>query len=70
MALVALGGLLAALAADISGMSKAETERIWLAFGVVTYTSLALLRGRQARVALAGAAACALLVNHLLATGW
>ena len=70
VALVALSGLLAALAADISGMSKAETERIWLAFGVVTYTSLALLRGRQARVALAGAAACALLVNHLLATGW
>jgi methylthioxylose transferase len=51
-------------------MSKAETERIWLTFGVVTYTSVALLRGRQARVALVGAAAWALLVNHLLDTGW
>jgi broad specificity phosphatase PhoE len=70
VALVALGGMLAALAADISGMSKAEAERIWLAFGVVTYTSVALLRGRQARIALVGAAVCALLVNHLLDTGW
>jgi hypothetical protein len=70
VALVALGGLLAALAADISGMSKAETERIWLAFGVVTYTSVALLRGRRASVALVAAAACALLVNHLFHTGW
>jgi broad specificity phosphatase PhoE len=70
VALVTLGGLLAALAADVSGMSKAETERIWMAFGLVTYTSVALLRGRQARVALVGAAAWALLVNHLLDTGW
>ena len=70
VALVALGGLLAALVADVSGMSKAETERIWLAFGVVTYTSVALLRGRQARIALVGAAGWALLVNHLLDTGW
>jgi methylthioxylose transferase len=70
LALVALGGLLAALAADVSGMSKAETERIWLTFGVVTYTSVALLRGRQARVALVGAGAWALMVNHLLDTGW
>lgn len=70
VALVALGGLLAALVADISGMSKAETERIWLTFGVITYSSLALLRGREARQALVGAAACALLVNHLLDTGW
>ena len=66
---LALGGMQAALAADISGMSKAVTERIWLAFGVVTYTSVALLRGRQARVALVGAAVSTLLVNHLLDTG-
>jgi methylthioxylose transferase len=70
VALAALSGLLAALAADASGMSKAETERIWLTFGVVTYTSVALLQGRQARVALVGAAAWALVVNHLLDTGW
>jgi hypothetical protein len=70
VALVTLGGLLAALAADISGMSKAETERIWLAFGVVTYTSVALLRGRQASVALVVAAACAIVINHLFHTGW
>ena len=70
VALVALSGLLAALVADVSGMSKAETERIWLTFGVVTHTSVALLRHRQAQVALVGAAGCALLVNHLLYTGW
>ena len=32
VAMVAAAGLLAALAADISGMSRVETERIWLAF--------------------------------------
>jgi methylthioxylose transferase len=70
VALVALSGVLAALVADVSGMSKAETERIWLAFGVLAYTSVALLRGRQAHLALVWAAAWALLVNHLLHTGW
>ena len=35
MALMALSGVLAALVADLSALSKAETERIWLTFGVV-----------------------------------
>jgi hypothetical protein len=70
VALLALSGLGAALVADISGLSKAETERIWLAFGAVAYAGLALLSGRVAGWALVGCGASALLVNHLLDTGW
>lgn len=70
VALIALAGVAAALAADVSALSKAETERIWLGFGVVAYAGLALLRGRTATFALIGAACWALAVNHLLYTGW
>ena len=70
VALLALSGVLAALVADLSGLSKAETERIWLSFGVIAYSGLALLRGRRASGALAMSATWALLVNHLLNTGW
>lgn len=70
VALVALAGVAAALTADLSAMSKAETERIWLAFGVVANTSLALLRGRRAAWGLVGCAGWAIAVNHLLNTGW
>jgi methylthioxylose transferase len=70
VALLALSGLGAALVADISALSKAETERIWLAFGAVAYAGLALLRERPASWALVGCGASALLVNHLFATGW
>jgi hypothetical protein len=70
VALLSLSGVLAALVADLSGLSKAETERIWLLFGVIAYSGLALLRGRSATWALSMSAAWALLVNHLLNTGW
>ena len=70
VALLCLSGLLAALLADLSALSKAETERIWLTFGIVAFSGLALLRGRAARWALIGTAVNALLVNHLLDTGW
>jgi hypothetical protein len=70
VAALALSGVLAALAADFSALSKAETERIWLPFGVIAYASLALLRGRGARWGLIASAMWALLVNHLLNTGW
>jgi methylthioxylose transferase len=69
-ALLALSGVLAALIANLSALSKAETERIWLSFGVIAYSSLALLRGRTASRALVASATWALLVNHLLNTGW
>jgi hypothetical protein len=70
VALVTLSGVGAALVADLSGMSKAETERIWLTFGAVAYSGLALLRGRPASRSLLAAAVSALLVNHLFLTGW
>ncbi len=70
VAWLALSGVCAALVADLSGLSKAETERIWLAFGAVAYAGLALLSGRRASWALAGCASTALLVNHLFDTGW
>jgi methylthioxylose transferase len=70
VALLALSGVLAALVADLSALSKAETERIWLSFEVIAYAGLALLRGRRATWALAMSGTWALLVNHLLNTGW
>jgi methylthioxylose transferase len=70
VALMALSGVLAALLADLSALSKAETERIWLTFGVIGCSGLALLRGRWASWALAGGAGWAILVNHLFNTGW
>ncbi|WP_116248315.1 hypothetical protein [Nocardiopsis sp. FIRDI 009] len=56
--------------ADLSGMSKGETERIWLPFLVWLVPAAALLPHRDHRVWLALQAATALLVNHLLRTGW
>jgi len=70
VALLALSGVITALVADLSGLSKAETERIWLSFGLIAYSALALLRGRRATWALAMSGTWALLVNHLLNTGW
>jgi hypothetical protein len=70
LALLGLSGVLAALVADLSGLSKAETERIWLSFGVIAWTTMAFLRGRSARWMLVAAAAWAIGVNHLLDTGW
>lgn len=67
---LALAGLAAALTADLSALSKAETERIWLAFGMVAAMSLALLRGRTAAWALLGCGLWALLLNSLFRTGW
>jgi hypothetical protein len=49
-------------------MSKAETERIWLPFALWLLPACAFL-GRP-RVWLAAQAVLALLLNHLLATGW
>ena len=70
VALLGLSGVLAALLADLSGLSKAETERIWLSFGAVAWTTMALIRGRWGRWMLLAAAAWAIGVNHLLDTGW
>ncbi len=65
LVLLALGAL---LVAGLSGMSKAETERIWLPFAVWLLAAGALLP--RPRAWLAAQAALALLLNHLLLTGW
>ncbi|MCA1223798.1 hypothetical protein [Streptomyces sp. 8L] len=62
--------VLAILAADLSGMSKAETERIWLPFTLWLPAAAALLPARHARPWLAAQVVTALLVNHLLLTYW
>ncbi|MFG3137315.1 hypothetical protein ACGFZA_14035 [Streptomyces sp. NPDC048211] len=62
--------LLALLAADLSGMSKAETERIWQPFILWLLPATALLPARGRRGWLAAQAVVALAVNHLLWTGW
>jgi hypothetical protein len=68
-ALVA-AAVLAVLAADVSGMSKAEVERIWLPFAVWMMLPCALLPPRHVRGWLALQGILALLVNHLLFTIW
>ncbi len=57
-------------AADLSGMSKAEVERIWLPFIPWITLSLGLLSTRWMRAALAVQLVSALLVQHLLYTSW
>lgn len=61
---------LAVAAADLSGLSKAEVERIWLPFAVWLVLAAALLPAAHRRWWLAAQAATALAVNHLLFTNW
>jgi methylthioxylose transferase len=68
VALLAGAALAAILLADVSGMSKAEVERIWLPFAVWLVVPCALLP--RARYWLAAQAVLALAVNHLLLTVW
>ena len=56
--------------ADVTGLSKAETERIWLPFAIWLITALALLPRRLLPIALGIQIAVPLLVNHLLLTYW
>jgi len=69
-ALLVAAGAVAVLAADLSGMSKAEVERIWLPFGVWFVVACALLPRRHVRRWLLAQAVLALAVNHLLFTVW
>lgn len=64
------GGVLMIAAADLSGMSKAEVERIWLPFIPWITLSLATLPRRWMRWALAIQLVSALVVQHLLYTSW
>ncbi|GGN10175.1 hypothetical protein GCM10011609_57400 [Lentzea pudingi] len=57
---------IAILAADLSGLSKAETERIWLPFAIWLLAGTARLDRRW----LTAQAVTALAVNHLVLTNW
>jgi hypothetical protein len=70
LVLLCAAAMLAVLVADLSGLSKAEVERIWLPFAVWLAAAAGLLPPRQARWWLAAQAVLALLVNHLLLTTW
>jgi methylthioxylose transferase len=68
--LLPMAALLAILVADVSGLSKAEVERIWLPFAVWLLAGSAGLPAASRRWWLAGQAVTALAVNHLLLTTW
>ncbi|WP_084682113.1 hypothetical protein [Actinomycetospora chiangmaiensis] len=70
MVLLVGAAVLAVAAADLSGLSKSEVERIWLPFGTWMVLACALLPPRSARWWLAAQAVLALLVNSLLLTTW
>jgi methylthioxylose transferase len=68
--MVVLGALAAIVFADLSMLSKAETERIWLPFTIWLTAAAALLPPRSARWWLAINVVGALLLNHLILTNW
>jgi hypothetical protein len=65
-----LAAALAILVADLSGLSKAEVERIWLPYEIWLLAATAWLPAGQRRGWLAVQALVALAVNHLLLTNW
>lgn len=66
------GGLAMVLAADLSGMSKAEVERIWLPFlpWVMLATAVLPLEGKTVRLLLAAQALLAIALQVILRTIW
>ena len=70
VSLLPAAALLAIVAADLSGLSKAEVERIWLPYAIWLLVATAWLPARHRRWWLAGQALTALAVNHLLLTVW
>ena len=68
--LVVLAALAAILFADLSMLSKAETERIWLPYTVWLTAAAALLPPRSHRWWLALNVVGALLLNHFILTNW
>lgn len=68
--LVVLAALVAILCADLSMLSKAETERIWLPFTVWLAAAGALLPASSRRWWLALNVLGALALNHLILTNW
>ena len=63
-------GFAMTVAADLSQMSRAEVERIWLPFVPWILVACALLPPRWRRVGVVVQVVLALVVQHLLFTGW
>ncbi len=63
-------GFAMVLVADLSQMSKAEVERIWLPFAPLVLVGCALLPPRWRRAGLVVQAVAAVVVQHLLVTTW
>ena len=68
--LLLLALLAVIVCADLSMLSKAETERIWLPFTIWLTAAPALLPARSHRLWLALNAAGALLLNSIIFTNW
>ncbi len=62
--------LVAVILADLSGLSKSETERIWLPFAIWIPAATALLPRTSHRFWLILQALGALAINHLILTNW
>ncbi len=68
--LLVLAACVAILCADLSMLSKAETERIWLPFTVWLTAAPALLPRRSHSWWLATNVVGALIINHVMLTNW
>lgn len=68
--LLALGALLAIVCADLSMLSKAEVERIWLPYTIWLTAAGALLPPRSRRWWMGLNVIGALALNHLILTNW
>ncbi|MCZ4276156.1 hypothetical protein [Rhodococcoides yunnanense] len=68
--LLVIGAVAAVAAADLSQLSKAEVERIWLPFAMWMLLAPAVLPERTHRFWLALQVTAALAINHLLFTNW
>ncbi|ORI16314.1 hypothetical protein [Rhodococcus sp. 1168] len=68
--LLVIAGLAAVVMADLSQLSKAETERIWLPFAMWMLLAPAVLPQRTHRFWLGLQVLVALAINHLLFTNW
>ncbi|MEV4128845.1 hypothetical protein [Nocardia sp. NPDC049707] len=69
-ALLVAAAICAILVADLSGLSKAETERIWLPFDVWLLAATAFLPRSTARVWLFVQALGTLVLAHTILTNW
>lgn len=70
VAALTVAALLIVMIADLSGLSKAEVERIWLPFAVWIIPAAALLPASTRRWWLVAQGVTALAVNHLVLTLW